>query len=98
LDRRICHEILAIRIGAMYLRGSPTSGNAMQLVDLILLACTLASPGACREYHILIQTAGSLRACTMEAQPYLAQWIGEHPNFRVARWYCAWPDQEEEKG
>ena len=63
----------------------------MQLVDLIFLACTLVSPGGCREYHILFQSAGSLRSCTMEAQPYLAQWIGEHPNLRVARWHCAWP-------
>jgi hypothetical protein len=82
----------------MYLPGSPTTEKAMQLVDLILLACTLVNPGACREYHLLFQTAGSLQACTMEAQPYLAQWIGEHPNFRVARWHCAWPDQEDEKG
>jgi hypothetical protein len=33
----------------------------------------------------------------MQAQPYLAQWVGEHPNYRVARWRCAWPDREDEK-
>jgi hypothetical protein len=33
----------------------------------------------------------------MQAQPYLAQWIGEHPNLRVARWHCEWPQQEDEK-
>ena len=33
----------------------------------------------------------------MQVQPYLAQWIGEHPNLRVARWHCAWPQQEDEK-
>jgi hypothetical protein len=71
--------------------------KAMQLVDLVLLACTLVSPAACREYHLMFQTAGSLQACAMQAQPYLAQWIGEHPNFRVARWHCAWPSQEGEK-
>jgi hypothetical protein len=69
----------------------------MQLVDLILLACSLATPAACHEYHILFQSAGSLEACTMRAQPYLAQWVGEHPNFRVARWRCAWPEREDEK-
>jgi hypothetical protein len=69
----------------------------MQLVDLVLVACTLVSPGACREYHLMFQTSGSLRSCTMQAQPYLAQWVGEHPNFRVARWHCAWPGQEGEK-
>ncbi len=74
----------------------------MNLVDLILLACTLAnpgtsSPGLCREYHVLFQTAGSLENCTMHAQPFLAQWAGEHPALRIMRWHCAWPDQEEGK-
>ncbi|MGC1409072.1 MAG: hypothetical protein WA864_09050 [Acetobacteraceae bacterium] len=69
----------------------------MNLMDLIVLACTLASPGTCREYHLMFQSAGSLRACTMQAQPYLAQWISEHPQLRVARWHCAWPGQEDEK-
>jgi len=79
----------------------------MNLVDLILLACMLAnsgaakpgaaSPRACHEYHVLFQTAGSLERCMMQAQPYLAQWAGEHPAFRIMRWRCAWPDQEEGK-
>ena len=34
----------------------------MQLVDLIVLACTLANAAACHEYHILFQSAGSLRS------------------------------------
>ncbi len=69
----------------------------MGLMDLIVLACTLASPSACHEYHLTFSAAGSLRACTMQAQPYLAQWIGEHPNLRIARWHCTWPGQEDEK-
>jgi hypothetical protein len=24
----------------------------------------------------------------MNAQPYLAQWINEHPKWSVARWHC----------
>ena len=68
----------------------------MNLVDLVVLACMLTSPGTCHEYHLLVQSAGSLRACTMQAQTYLAQWIAEHPNLRIARWRCAWPGQEDE--
>jgi hypothetical protein len=69
----------------------------VQLVDLILLACSLTNTSECREYHILFETGGSLQSCMMQAQPYLAQWVGEHPNYRVARWRCAWPDREDEK-
>jgi hypothetical protein len=67
----------------------------MSLIDLIVLACTVAAPGTCHEYHLLIQSSGSLRACTMQAPPFLAQWVAEHPALRVARWHCAWPSQED---
>ena len=69
----------------------------MNLMDLIVLACTLATPSACREYHLVFQSSGSLRTCTMQAQPYLARWIGEHPNLRVQRYHCEWPQQEDGK-
>jgi hypothetical protein len=73
-------------------------GAAMQWVDLIVLACSLANPNTCKEYHLMMfQEVASLRACMTEAQPYLAQWIGEHPHERVARWRCAWPNQEGKK-
>jgi hypothetical protein len=69
----------------------------MNLIDLVVLACALASPGTCHEYHLPFQGAGSLHSCAAQAQPYLARWIGEHPNLRVARWHCEWPSQEGEK-
>jgi hypothetical protein len=69
----------------------------MRLVDLVLRVCTAANPDACREFHLMFQTAGSLRGCMMQAQPYLAQWVGDHPNFHIVRWHCAWPDQEDKK-
>lgn len=68
----------------------------MNPIDLVLLACAVAAPSACHEYHLRVQSA-SPKACTMEAEPYLAQWIGDHPKLRVARWYCAWPALEGEK-
>lgn len=69
----------------------------MDLVDLILLACTLADPSSCREYHLMLQSSGSLEQCAMQAEPYLAQWVEAHPGERVARWRCAWPDEEDRK-
>ncbi len=66
----------------------------MNLVDLIVLVCSLASPNACREEHLLVETQGPLTACVMQAQPYLAHWIGEHPTLHIVRWRCEWPDAE----
>jgi hypothetical protein len=88
---------MAIRARELYLRDASVREPVMQLVDLILLACSLTDVTSCHEYHILFQSAGSLEACTIRAQPYLAQWVGEHPNFRVTRWRCAWPEKEEQK-
>ena len=68
------------------------------MVDLIILVCALQFPSACAERHFLFEAHGSLNVCMMQAQPYLAQWTGEHPGYRIANWRCAWPDQEEEKG
>jgi hypothetical protein len=91
---------LAAVAAGCYQRNGPgiaDRNRALNLIDLVVLACTLISPGACHEYHLLFQSAGSLRACTMQAQPYLAEWLGEHPGLRVVRWHCAWPDQEDQK-
>jgi hypothetical protein len=88
---------LVIRPGVVYCRGQAVEDGTVQLVDLIVLACSLANPAACREYHMLLQSTESLQTCTMRAQPYLARWNDEHPDLRIARWHCAWPDQEDEK-
>ncbi|HUN38972.1 MAG TPA: hypothetical protein VMU81_01640 [Acetobacteraceae bacterium] len=69
----------------------------MPLVDLIVVACTITNPASCRDYHLVFPWQGSLRACTMAAEPRLEQWNEDHPNLRIARWHCAWPGEEQEK-
>ena len=66
----------------------------MNMIELIVLACTIASPNDCHEYHVLLQSAESPRTCAMQAQPYLAQWAGEHPAYAIKRWHCAYAGQE----
>jgi hypothetical protein len=68
----------------------------VNLVDLIVLVCSLSHPNApCQEQHLLFESAGSLVACMWEAQPYLARWVGEHPDARIARFRCVWPETED---
>jgi hypothetical protein len=47
---------------------------------------------------MLFEAHGSLSACMWEAQPYLAQWIGEHPDVRIASFRCDWPEREGRSG
>ena len=68
----------------------------MDVVVLIVTVCSLLNPAACSERRFLLETNGSLRSCVMQAQPYLAAWIGEHPNNRIASWRCAWPGSEDQ--
>lgn len=67
----------------------------MNLVELIVIICSLANPTACSEKHFLFESHGSLRSCMMEAPPYLAQMMRQYPNQRVSRWRCAWPNDTE---
>ena len=65
----------------------------MNMVVLVFMACALSNPNACEEKRLTFEYTGeTLRSCIMQAQPYLAQWAGEHPNLRVAKWHCAWPN------
>jgi hypothetical protein len=66
----------------------------MNMVELIVMVCSLQNANACSEKHFLFETYGSLNSCMMQAQPYLAQWAGDHPNDRIASFHCAWPEQE----
>jgi hypothetical protein len=37
----------------------------------------------------------SLHQCVMNAQPYIAQWINEHPKRVAVRWRCDYSGSKE---
>jgi hypothetical protein len=66
------------------------------MLVLIMTVCSLAAPAHCDEARLQFAAEESLMQCMMQAPPYIAQWAGEHPNARVTRWRCAYPDREGE--
>jgi hypothetical protein len=67
-------------------------------IELILTVCTLAQPAACDERRLLFSSeSGSVRGCMIQAQPFIAQWVGDHPNVTVSRWRCAIPGTTGDK-
>jgi hypothetical protein len=66
------------------------------MLVLIMTFCSLSSPNHCGEARLQFAADESLMQCMMQAQPYIAQWTGEHPNARVTRWRCAYPEREEQ--
>ncbi|HEX9320890.1 MAG TPA: hypothetical protein VF913_02050 [Xanthobacteraceae bacterium] len=69
----------------------------MGLIELIVTVCATAHMNVCEEQHLQFAWSGSLRQCTLAAQPYIAQWIGEHPKWTAVRWRCEDPAGRNEK-
>src|SRR3981189_572506 len=49
------------------------------MIEIILTVCAIANPANCEEKYLQFVWDGSINQCMMAAQPYIAQWIGKHP-------------------
>jgi hypothetical protein len=67
------------------------------LIEIILTVCAIANPANCEEKSLQFAWDGSLQQCMMAAQPYIAQWIGQHPAWRATKWSCDYPDSKRRK-
>ena len=63
----------------------------MNAIDLIVTVCAVASPTVCEEQHLIFKSTASPRQCVMAAQPYIAQWVSEHPKWTAVKWRCEFP-------
>jgi len=61
---------------------------------LIMTVCSLSDPNRCGEARMQFSSEVTPMQCLMQAQPYMAQWVEEHPGRRVASWRCARPEVE----
>jgi len=64
------------------------------MLVLIMTVCAMNAPDQCGEARLQFSSDESLLQCMHDAPPYLAQYVGEHPNLRVAKWRCAYPERE----
>jgi hypothetical protein len=62
--------------------------QAMGLIALVVTVCAVSQPDLCENRQFQIAWRGSLQRCAVGAQPDIARWVGEHPNWVVARWHC----------
>jgi hypothetical protein len=46
----------------------------------------MSLPSQCEDLHLSFSAGMSLNQCVMSAQPYIAQWINEHPKWVAVRW------------
>jgi hypothetical protein len=69
----------------------------MGLVEIVLTVCALSLPDQCHDQHLQFAPglSMSLKQCAMNAQPYIARWIGEHPKWLAVRWRCDYGGREQ---
>lgn len=70
----------------------------MNAIDLIITVCAVLSPATCEERHLMFSSNASLQQCVMAAQPYIAQWVGEHPKWNAVKWRCEYPHANDRAG
>lgn len=66
----------------------------MGFIQIVVMVCRIAQPDLCEEQHLQFAWQGSLEQCAWSAQPYIAQWIGKHPQWAVKRYHCELPGTE----
>ena len=60
------------------------------MIELVFTVCLLTSPEKCEERAIQYVDV-TPTSCMMNASPYLARWVGQHPGWKVTRWKCESP-------
>jgi len=69
----------------------------MNFLELVMTVCTLANAQLCEDKRIVLDPNISTMQCMMGAQPTMAQWVVENPDWRVVRWTCEYSQQRRTK-
>jgi hypothetical protein len=71
--------------------------GGLGMIEIILTVCAIANPSNCEEKYLQFTFDGSIQQCMMAAQPYIAQWIGNHPEWMATKWSCDYPGHEKRR-
>ena len=58
------------------------------MLSIILSACLIANPKQCQDFKIQVDFQMPAKYCPVRAQPVVAQWAGDHPQWQIERWKC----------
>jgi hypothetical protein len=65
------------------------AGTGRGMIKIVATICSLAAPDDCLEQMVTSSSFAdiSMVACMMGV-PQLADWMKEHPGYRLAKWKC----------
>jgi len=61
------------------------------MYELIVIACLIAQPARCEEFHLPLEGGGGVMQCMRVGQLQLVRWTEEHAGWVVRRWRCDLP-------
>lgn len=57
------------------------------MLELVALVCLVASPATCKDVSLNVAEM-TPQQCMLGAQSEGAKWVGQHPDWRVAKYVC----------
>jgi hypothetical protein len=57
------------------------------MIELAFTICSIVEGAKCREQSLVFSDV-SLITCMVGAQPQLAMWAEQHPNWTISKWHC----------
>jgi hypothetical protein len=69
----------------------------MNILVLIFTVCRLASADVCNDIRVAVDQQLPVSGCLMQAQPIMAQWIGDNPGWAIKRWRCEYSGNRREE-
>jgi hypothetical protein len=67
----------------------------VDFIAIVVTVCALAEPNRCEEQRLEFSSQFSLAQCAANAQPYLAQWLAEHPKWSIKSYHCEYPHMKD---
>ena len=61
------------------------------MVELLIVACLLAEPKHCEQFHIPFLEPMTVVQCMYRSETQLTQWVAEHSDWVLRRWSCSLP-------
>jgi len=61
------------------------------MYELVVIACLMAQPARCEEFHLPLQQPMGAAQCMHQAQLHLVRWVQAWPAWTVRRWRCGLP-------
>jgi len=69
----------------------------MNFLELIFTVCAIGNADICQDRHIAVEQEVTLTRCVMQAQPTLARWAADNPDWRIVGWHCDYSQSRKEK-